>query len=212
MVNDASILLCGLCGRQSAVGHYPNVDCSNLTGMILSFIFRELYLMAGFQTGVALKRIETYLEEDEVDEQVSSIKKDRAPYVDGEDETLSIENGFFKWNEVPEKPEESSKGKGKNHTPTSSTDETATAVDSESIRSPTEDHRFELKDITIQFPEGELSVITGPTASGKTALLVSKVLSIEIQFSHNALLDGTAGRDDHHQRQIDHFEEYVEDR
>lgn len=125
------------------------------------------------QTGVALKRIETYLEEDEVDEQVSSIKKDRAPYVDGEDETLSIENGFFKWNEVPEKPEESSKGKGKNLTPTGSTDETATVVDSDSIRSPTEDHRFELKDITIQFPEGELSVITGPTASGKTALLMA---------------------------------------
>ncbi|KAG1773289.1 hypothetical protein EV702DRAFT_1131440 [Suillus placidus] len=127
------------------------------------------------QTGVALKRIETYLEEDEVDEQVSSIKKTRAPCVDGEDDTLSIENGFFKWNEVPEKPEENSKAKGKNHSPTSSSDESATAVDSESesIRSPPEDHKFELKDISIRFPEGELSVITGPTASGKTALLMA---------------------------------------
>ncbi|KAG2344835.1 hypothetical protein BDR05DRAFT_1016249 [Suillus weaverae] len=127
------------------------------------------------QTGVALKRIETYLEEDEVDEQVSSIKKTRAPCVDGEDDTLSIENGFFKWNEVPEKPEENSKAKGKNHSPASSSDETATAVDSESesIRSPPEDHKFELKDISIRFPEGELSVITGPTASGKTALLMA---------------------------------------
>lgn len=127
------------------------------------------------QTGVALKRIETYLEEDEVDEQVSSIKKARAPYVDGEDDTLSIENGFFKWNEVPEKPEENSKAKGKNHSRTSSSDESVTAVDSEaaSIRSSPEDHRFELKDISVRFPEGELSVITGPTASGKTALLMA---------------------------------------
>lgn len=127
------------------------------------------------QTGVALKRIETYLEEDEVDDHVSSIKKGRTPYVDGEDDTLSIENGFFKWNEVPEKPEEKPTAKGKSHsrTSTSSSDETTTAVDSESIRSSPEDHKFELKDISIQFPEGELSVITGPTASGKTALLMA---------------------------------------
>jgi ABC-type multidrug transport system fused ATPase/permease subunit len=127
------------------------------------------------QTGVALKRIEKYLEEDEVDEQVSSIKKACAPHVDGEDDTLSIENGFFKWNEVPETPEENSKAKGKNLSRISSSDESATAVDSEvtSIRSSPEDHRFELKDISIRFPEGELSVITGPTASGKTALLMA---------------------------------------
>jgi ABC-type multidrug transport system fused ATPase/permease subunit len=140
--------------------------------------------MADFQTGVALKRIEKYLEEDEVDEQVSSIKKACAPHVDGEDDTLSIENGFFKWNEVPETPEENSKAKGKNLSRISSSDESATAVDSEvtSIRSSPEDHRFELKDISIRFPEGELSVITGPTASGKTALLVSKVPFIEYKF------------------------------
>ncbi|KAG2056641.1 hypothetical protein BDR06DRAFT_952711 [Suillus hirtellus] len=127
------------------------------------------------QTGVALKRIEKYLEEDEVDDQVSSIKRARAPYSDEEDDTLSIENGFFKWNEVPEQSEENSKSKGKSHSRASSSDETATAVDSEagSIRSSPEDHRFELKDISVRFPEGELSVITGPTASGKTALLMA---------------------------------------
>lgn len=34
------------------------------------------------------------------------------------------------------------------------------------------DHRFELRDLNVRFPEGELSLITGPTASGKTGLLV----------------------------------------
>jgi len=33
--------------------------------------------------------------------------------------------------------------------------------------------RFELRDINIDFPAGELTVITGPTASGKTALLMA---------------------------------------
>ena len=31
---------------------------------------------------------------------------------------------------------------------------------------------FELKDISVKFPEGKLTIVTGPTASGKTALLV----------------------------------------
>jgi len=144
----------------------------------------KLYLMVGFQTGVALKRIETYLGEDEVNDQVSSIKKARAPHGDGEDDSLSIENGYFRWNEVPEKPEENSKANGKtkatnkNHSPTSSSDETETAVDTESVHSAHEDHKFELRDISVRFPDGELSVITGPTASGKTALLVSTADSV----------------------------------
>jgi hypothetical protein len=44
--------------------------------------------------------------------------------------------------------------------------------DEQEGRGRTEDVRFELRDINIVFPEGKLSVITGPTASGKTALLV----------------------------------------
>ncbi|KAI8360085.1 hypothetical protein B0O80DRAFT_194371 [Mortierella sp. GBAus27b] len=34
-------------------------------------------------------------------------------------------------------------------------------------------HHFELKDLNLVFPVGELSVITGPTGSGKTSLLLS---------------------------------------
>ncbi|KAF8133513.1 P-loop containing nucleoside triphosphate hydrolase protein, partial [Mycena galopus ATCC 62051] len=36
-----------------------------------------------------------------------------------------------------------------------------------------ENNRFELRDISVLFPEGKLSIITGPTASGKTALLMA---------------------------------------
>ena len=34
------------------------------------------------------------------------------------------------------------------------------------------DRKFELRDLNVVFPHGELTVVTGPTASGKTALLV----------------------------------------
>jgi hypothetical protein len=50
-------------------------DCSNYTGILVSFIFREMYLTVGFQ--------------------MSFIKKVRAPHVHGEDDILTIENGFL---------------------------------------------------------------------------------------------------------------------
>jgi ABC-type multidrug transport system fused ATPase/permease subunit len=120
------------------------------------------------QTGVALKRIATYLDEDEVSCQVSSLKKTTSGSQLDEDCGLGIENGSFKWNEVEEVKAD---GKDKNSTTVSrTTSESATAVDEPFPE--LNDHRFELKDISVVFPEGELTVITGPTASGKTALLV----------------------------------------
>ncbi|KAG6905629.1 hypothetical protein DXG01_001538, partial [Tephrocybe rancida] len=147
------------------------------------------------QTGVALNRIAVYLDEDEVSEQVSSLKKDaaqpttEAPSANNADEEgLGIENGSFKWNEVEvpkADPEGADKGKDKDGKTSPSVDETATIVEGETqvllgegmsdTAAPEVDmdHRFELRDINVLFPEGELSVITGPTASGKTALLMA---------------------------------------
>lgn len=142
------------------------------------------------QTKVAMDRIAMYLDEEEVDEQVSTLKKGHVPPSEEGDAGLGIVNGTFKWNEVEQKKEDD-KGKGKD-TPkkangTDSTngangaghdsppsDETATLADSASaMAAGSSDHRFELRDITVLFPEGKLTVVTGPTASGKTALLMA---------------------------------------
>ena len=128
------------------------------------------------QTQVALKRIAVYLDEEEVTDQVSSLKKDNPEtYLSGDDEGLGLECATFKWNEVVEVV----KGKNLDQNKSSSsstislvTDEAGTVVDAESIGN-LGDRVFELRNITIRFPEGELTVVTGPTASGKTALLVS---------------------------------------
>lgn len=133
---------------------------------------------------MALKRIETYLGEEEVTEQVSSIKRARVPADSlAADEGLAIVGGTFKWNEVPqEETKDAGKGKKNWHTKDggsgasnnrSPSEDTAVYAESLSGRSGIEDHKFELKDITVRFPEGELTLITGPTASGKSALLVS---------------------------------------
>ena len=41
------------------------------------------------------------------------------------------------------------------------------------IESPVDERRFELKDINVIFPPGKMTLVTGATASGKTALLMA---------------------------------------
>ncbi|KAF9442979.1 multidrug resistance-associated ABC transporter [Macrolepiota fuliginosa MF-IS2] len=145
------------------------------------------------QTGIAMKRISVYLDEEEVSEQVSSLKKDNtSPHtnLDPEEDGLGFVNASFKWNEVPEdKESDAQEGNGKGKNPEASTssgtvtvvDDTSTVASGSDIASVDftapdvvgEDHRFELRDLNIRFPEGELTVVTGPTASGKTALLMA---------------------------------------
>ena len=137
------------------------------------------------QSKVALDRIATYLDEDEVDEQVSTLKKGKVHPSEETESGLGIINGSFKWNEVEEKKDDKGKGKDASKTKTNGTnanasssdaDEAATAVDDASVASAlttSGDHRFELRDIHVLFPEGKLTLVTGPTASGKTALLMA---------------------------------------
>ncbi|KAH9922425.1 multidrug resistance-associated ABC transporter [Fomitopsis serialis] len=146
------------------------------------------------QAGVAMDRIATYLDEEEVDEQVSTLKKGRQPPAAEEDEGLGLLNASFKWNEVEEKKDDKGKDKAKDangrkfwswsrksraqsQLPSTTSDDAETAVDNQSTAGSTTngngDHRFELRDLTVMFPEGQLSVVTGPTASGKTALLMA---------------------------------------
>ena len=124
------------------------------------------------QSHVTLKRISVYLDEEEVTDQVSSLKKDYSkPYLFGNDEGLGLECATLKWNEVVEVEENQNKSCSSS-TISMEIDEASTIGDSESI-GDRGDRVFELRDVTIRFPEGKLTVVTGPTASGKTALLVS---------------------------------------
>ena len=114
----------------------------------------------------------------------------------GEDEEgLGLENATLKWNEVVDVEKQKERDKAKNGVLSASASsdipsitfsnddvETAAASDVETAASDSgsllagleTDHKFELRDITVRFPEGQLSVVTGPTASGKTAILVRR--------------------------------------
>ncbi|KAJ4488293.1 ABC transporter type 1, transmembrane domain-containing protein [Lentinula aciculospora] len=130
------------------------------------------------QTKVALDRIAGFLDEEEVTEQVSSLKKDVLDLQrlrESHDENpLGLENATCKWNEVESADTDKGKQNG-NHLPSASN---ASEVESVTVRSEAAeieqgDHQFRLEQISIVFPEDKLTVVTGPTASGKTALLMA---------------------------------------
>ncbi|KAG6334904.1 hypothetical protein ID866_4185 [Astraeus odoratus] len=160
------------------------------------------YIVQILQTMVAVRRIETYLAEEEVTEQVSSLKKSHDPTDILAQEGLAIDNGTFRWNEVPEEPtkengkaKQDSKNNGNNNV-TASSDDAVTVIDSSSMTGFVGDHKFELKDISVRFPEGELTVITGPTASGKTAMLLALLGELTLVSGKLIMLKNTSKIDD----------------
>jgi hypothetical protein len=131
---------------------------------------------------------------------VSSLKRSHFSASAGDDDSskgLGIENGTFKWNEVETKDDDTAKIAKR--VSSASTDDVAQETNDETERtsvsaSESSEHRFELKDINVVFPERQLTVVTGPTASGKTALLVSwKPPSGKVVSRSYVLPDGFAG-------------------
>jgi len=111
-----------------------------------------------------------------VTDQVSSLKKDYSHQPVGESEGLGLENATFRWNEVPapeaDEPTKTSPDLALPTVTVSDTDASSTLEGSIDQEQAEGDRVFELQNVNIRFPERELTVVTGPTASGKTALLV----------------------------------------
>lgn len=136
------------------------------------------FIVQILQTGVSLKRISAYLDEEEVTPQVSSLKAKSTDYA--VEDGLGLEKASFKWNEVEQAADHSKSTTLDSHSnlsaPSPTEGDSSVVTDGEStVDSPdsSQDHHFELRDVDILFPEGKLTVITGPTASGKTALLMA---------------------------------------
>jgi hypothetical protein len=148
------------------------------------------------QSKLSLDRLEAFFEEEEVDTKFSSLKQPSIlPPRPADDSIapLGIKNGSFGWNSVKQRHVDAdeaqknaerfilggmfrrSKGKGKDGKKAVGGEEPPSNAHGQEELLAAEDVRFELRDIEVIFPEGKLSVVTGPTASGKTALLVCVV-------------------------------------
>ncbi len=108
---------------------------------------------------VSLKRMDDFLDEDEVEDWVSSLKAPQVPPEEAADTKIGFEHASFRWNTgVNAKAEEANK--------TAMTNGDGNVA---SIPPPA----FELSDLDVIFPTGKLSVISGPTGSGKSAMLAA---------------------------------------
>jgi len=134
------------------------------------------------QWNVSVRRIQGFLEEDEVPDYVSSLKRNVAAPT-AADTILGIENASFTHAGAEKKKEDEKKPAkpwfwkrwfGKKEAPK----DAETPAPAEEEETP-----FELRDIDIKFPTGALTLVTGPTASGK-------VCAFELQYELGANANG----------------------
>ncbi|KAK4706065.1 hypothetical protein P7C70_g135, partial [Phenoliferia sp. Uapishka_3] len=109
---------------------------------------------------VSVERLEAFMHEPEVSPWVSSLRPDSHPPATFSN--IAIENGTFRYQDTTT---------NKAATPTKPT---APVVAFEGMGSTSnEETAFELTDVNVCFPEGKLSLLCGPTGSGKTSLLLA---------------------------------------
>lgn len=176
-------------------GHKLTVALAFTSIQIFSMIKMPMNVIPTFlailvNTKVALDRIAQFLDEEEVPAFVSDLKSNdihdgtTTDLASDQDQRLGIKHGWFRWNQAVEPPEKKPQPtktwmfwkRSPKKLPTVAEPPTrgGDILESNSgINTPAEIHRFELRDIDIIFPTGRLTLVTGPTASGKTALLMA---------------------------------------
>ncbi|KAG9086499.1 hypothetical protein FRC07_013071, partial [Ceratobasidium sp. 392] len=116
-------------------------------------------------SSVSLKRIEGYLNEDEVPEYVSSLKRAPLPPHAPVDGRLGYKG--------PKDKKPGLVGRLKafwNVALVFARLRKAKEVKAEEVERTAEEKPFELRDVSVMFPEGALSLVYGPTGSGKSSL------------------------------------------
>ncbi|PWY97994.1 hypothetical protein BCV70DRAFT_193995 [Testicularia cyperi] len=151
------------------------------------------FLMGGLIALVSIQRLESFLTEEEVDDAVSqlsqrwSVEASSSRYRDQEEDSegnstdadnvnassrLAIRNGSFRWHRPASAQSKSKKNAAR-------TDDTNIERD------------FCLQDIHVDFPAGKLSLVVGPTGSGKSSMLAA-LLGEMLEISADGGSGGTS--------------------
>lgn len=121
------------------------------------------------QAYVSVKRINDFLDEDEVPDWVSSLKRPKPDTNAPVQTRIGFKEADFKWNtgvSQDTKAEETNKV-------SANTVNGEAAADGSDDAAVEEVYPFELLDLNVTFPTGKLSVISGPTGAGKSAILLA---------------------------------------
>ncbi|KAL8277960.1 hypothetical protein RQP46_009592 [Phenoliferia psychrophenolica] len=112
------------------------------------------------QTYVSVERLEAFMSEPEVEPWVSSLRPDEptSPL----SSKVGIEHGTFRYQD----------NTTNNNNKSAATPSPLPIVALDGVPQVEEDS-FELQDVNVVFPEGKLSLICGPTGSGKTSVLLA---------------------------------------
>ncbi|GAA5956181.1 hypothetical protein JCM21900_006830 [Sporobolomyces salmonicolor] len=138
------------------------------------------------QTYVCIQRLEQFFEETEVDSWVSALREEAASSSSTSAfRNIGITNGTFRYNE---------EAKAGDHAARSTTGVGAALGVGQDL-SGSQEPEFELKDISVAFPEGKLSLVVGPTGSGKSSLFLALLGEMTCLSGEIHLRKGTAGQD-----------------
>ncbi|KAF9539971.1 hypothetical protein EC957_004821 [Mortierella hygrophila] len=144
------------------------------------------------QAAVSLKRINKFLLEEELVKDTTVTKLDSKSRIDSSNPTIGFVNASYIWpNKEHGKEAVAEKAAPKkvslwqkikstfSKTPAIELSEEPVA----DVAAPEE--RFKLKNITVDFPVGKLSVIVGPTGSGKSAMLLALLGELDRLDGHH---------------------------
>lgn len=164
-----------------AQGNELTVSIAFTSIVLFNLLRQPLNVLPNFlaqllQARVSLERIAAFFAEEEVEDAFSTLKM-QGGLVDStpRDATVGIiGNANFVWNSIESPESKKPSASTDTHTFENGTNNPGNTSPTDSNPS-SDDTRFELRDINIIFPEGELTLVTGPTASGKTALLLAQL-------------------------------------
>ncbi|ORY29629.1 putative ATP-binding cassette transporter protein YOR1 [Naematelia encephala] len=157
---------------------FTSISLFTMLRMPLNII--PVYVVFFLNAKVSANRIDDFLNEDEVPAWVSSLKS--SPQTESTEPTkIGFENATLRWNageqsSDPAKADSKATSKSadaKPQSPSGSSESTAINGDAASSSSAAEPVIFSLSEVSVSFPVGQLTVITGPTGSGKTAMLIA---------------------------------------
>ncbi|GAA5820282.1 hypothetical protein JCM11251_005555 [Rhodosporidiobolus azoricus] len=123
------------------------------------------------QTYVSIQRLEQFFGEPEVEGWVSAFRPEHSSSIEAHDGSkVAIENGTFAYGE-----------------------EATGTIAAPAEPAEGDEPKFELRDVSVSFPDGELSLVCGATGSGKSSLFLALLGEMTCQSGTISLPKATVG-------------------